>query len=240
MKGIILAGGHGTRLRPMTKVTAKHLLPVYDKPLIYYPVQTLVNAGVKDILFIVAPDHAGDFLNLLGSGKDFNANFSYEIQEDPKGIADAYIIGESFIGDDDVTLILGDNVFFEDFGESIRSFKSGALAFAKEVHDPERFGIVKFDANGKAEVIREKPTEFLSNYALTGLYVTDRRAIEVAKQLKPSPRGELEISDGILAWYLQKGELSVEIVKDDWVDAGTFESLYMASTLVRGRKQKQE
>jgi glucose-1-phosphate thymidylyltransferase len=240
MKGIILTAGHGTRLRPLTKVTSKQLLPVYDKPLIFYPLDTLLKAGIREILFIVSPDHAGDFLKLLGSGKDFGAKFVYEIQDKPEGIAQAYIIGEPFIGEENVALILGDNIFLDDFSASIKAFKSGALAFAKEVPDPERFGVVKFDETGKAAEIKEKPQEFLSEYALTGLYVTDNKAIEIAKGLQPSARGELEITDGVLRAYLQKNELSVEIVKDEWIDAGTFESLFRASELMRNRKLNQK
>ncbi|HSW89895.1 MAG TPA: sugar phosphate nucleotidyltransferase, partial [Patescibacteria group bacterium] len=173
MKGIILAGGAGTRLHPLTKVTSKQLLPIYNKPMIFYPLQTLLDAGIKEVLIIVAPDHAGDFLKLLGSGKDFGCKFSYEIQDKPEGLAQAFIIGENFIGKDDVTLILGDNLFDDNFSQAVKGFKSGARVFAKEVKDPERFGIVTFDQHKKVVSIIEKPKNPTSNYAVTGLYVYD-------------------------------------------------------------------
>jgi glucose-1-phosphate thymidylyltransferase len=235
MKGIILAGGSGSRLSPLTKVTSKQLLPIYDRPMIFYPLETLLNAGIKDILIIVAPDRAGDFLRLLGSGKDFDARFAYEIQDKPEGLAQAFIIGSSFIGNDSVCLILGDNIFEQDFSDRIKNFKSGGHIFAKEVPDPERFGVVKFNEQGKAEQIVEKPKEFISNFAITGVYLFDSRVTEAAQSLKPSPRGELEITD-IHNWYLQKNELSVDIVSGEWIDAGTFESLYRASELARNKK----
>lgn len=238
MKGIILAAGKGTRLAPLTKVTSKQLLPIYDKPMIFYPLQTLLDAGIKDILFIVAPDRAGDFLRLLGSGKEFGARFAYEIQDVPEGIAQAFTIGETFIKDDSVCLILGDNIFEEDFSGRIKSFKSGGHIFAKHVPDPERFGVVKFDESGKAEKIEEKPKEYLSNYAITGLYLFDNRVVEAARSVRPSPRGELEITD-VQKWYLQKNELSVDIVTGEWVDAGTFESFFRATELARNKKLKQ-
>jgi glucose-1-phosphate thymidylyltransferase len=239
MKGIILSGGSGTRLSPLTKVTSKQLLPVYDKPMIMYPLETLLRAGIKDILVIVAPDRAGDFVRLLGSGKDFGARIAYEVQDKPEGLAQAFILGETFIGDDSACLILGDNIFEDDFSERIKGFKSGGHIFAKEVTDPERFGVVKFNQEGKAEKIVEKPKEFLSNYAITGLYIFDNRVVNISKGLKPSARGELEITD-IHNWYLNKGELNVDIVKGEWVDAGTFESLYRAGELARKKKLKLE
>jgi len=232
MKGIILSGGSGTRLAPLTKVTSKQLLPVYDKPMIFYPLETLLKAGINDILFIVAPERAGDYLRLLGSGKEFGARFAYEIQDKPEGLAQAFIIGENFIDGDSVTMILGDNIFEDDFSNTIKSFKTGAHVFAKEVHDPERFGVVKFDEQMNAVKIVEKPKEFLSNHALTGLYIFDQRVIEAAKSLKPSARGELEITD-LHNWYLGKNELKVDLVNGEWIDAGTFESLYKASELAR-------
>ncbi len=228
MKGIILAGGGGTRLSPLTKITSKQLLPVYDKPMVFYPLNTLLKAGIKEILFIVSPDHPGDFLKLLGSGKEFGAKFTYEIQDKPEGLAQAFIIGEDFIGDDNVTLILGDNIFEDDFSGSIKKFKSGGLIFAKKVTDPERFGVVKFDSKGKAIQIEEKPKKFISSYAIPGLYVYDRRVVEAARKIKPSSRGELEITD-LHNWYLKKGELKVDLVKGEWIDAGTFDSLARAT-----------
>lgn len=237
MKGIILSGGSGTRLSPLTKVTSKQLLPVYNKPMIMYPLETLLKAGIKDILIIVAPDHAGDYLKLLGSGKEFGARFAYEVQDKPEGLAQAFIIGENFIEDDNVCMILGDNIFEDDVSDKIKNFKSGGYIFAKEVHDPERFGVVKFDDQMNAERIEEKPKEFFSNFALTGLYIFDKRVVAAAKSLKPSARGELEITD-LHKWYLQKGELKVDIVKGEWIDAGTFESLYKASELARKKELK--
>ncbi|KKP91243.1 MAG: Glucose-1-phosphate thymidylyltransferase [Parcubacteria group bacterium GW2011_GWA2_36_10] len=232
MKGIILSGGLGTRLLPLTKITSKQLLPIYNRPMIYYPLNTLIKAGIKEILIIVAPDRAGDYLNLLGSGKQFGVKFTYEIQDKPAGLTEAFVIGENFIDDDDVVMILGDNIFEDDLSEAIKSFKSGAKLFAKKVPDPERFGVVKFDANFKAEKIVEKPKEFLSDYALTGLYIYDHRVIEVAKNCKPSDRGELEITD-LHNWYLARNEVEIAVVEGEWLDAGTFESLYKAQALAK-------
>jgi len=224
MKGIVLAGGRATRLRPLTKITSKQLLPVYDKPMIYYPIQTLIKGGIKDILVIVAPEYSGHFLHLLGSGKDMGVKFSFEIQEEPGGIAQAFIVGERFIGKDPVTLILGDNIFDYDFSESIKSFTTGAKIFAKEVSDPERFGVVEFDAQHKALSIEEKPKSPKSNYAVVGMYIYDNRVVDIAKNLKPSERGEVEITDVNKA-YLEKGELEVDVIDGIWEDAGTFDSL---------------
>lgn len=236
MKGIILSGGSATRLRPCTKVTSKQLLPVYNRPMIYYPLNTLIKAGIKEILVIIAPDCAGDYLNLLGSGKDFGVKFIYEIQDKPRGLADAFIIGEKFIDNDNVTMILGDNIFEDDLSEEIKKFKSGGKVFAKKVSDPERFGVVKFDENMKAVKIEEKPKEWLSDYALTGLYVFDSRVVEAAKSVKPSERGELEITD-LHNWYLKKGELEVAMVAGEWIDAGTFDSLLKAQILAKEKLQ---
>ena len=232
MKGIILSGGLGTRLLPLTKITSKQLLPIYNRPMIYYPLNTLAKAGIKEILIIVSPDRAGDYLNLLGSGKQWGLKFTYEIQDKPAGLPQAFVIGENFIGKEDVVMILGDNIFEDDLSEEIKSFKGGAKLFAKKVPDPERFGVVKFDANFKAEKIVEKPKEFLSDYALTGLYVYDNRVIEVAKNCKPSARGEFEITD-LHNWYLEHNEVEIAVVEGEWLDAGTFESLYKAQTLAK-------
>ncbi len=232
MRGIILSGGSGTRLRPLTKITSKQLLPIYHRPMIYYPLNTLIKAGIKEILIIIAPERAGDYLNLLGSGKEFGVKFTYEIQDKPEGLAQAFIIGEKFIGDDDVTMILGDNIFEDDFTEEIINFKGGAKIFAKKVDDPERFGVVKFNEEMKAEKIVEKPKEYLSNYAVTGLYVYDKRVIEISKQMKASERGELEITD-VNNWFLEKGELEVAEVKGEWLDAGTFDSLLKAQNFAK-------
>lgn len=236
MKGIILSGGSATRLRPCTKVTSKQLLPVYNRPMIYYPLNTLIKAGIKDILIIVAPERAGDFLNLLGSGKEFGVNFVYEIQDKPGGLPEAFIIGEKFIGDDNVVLILGDNIFENDLSKEIENFKAGGKVFAKKVADPERFGVVKFDSQMKAEKIVEKPKEWISDHAITGLYIYDSRVVEAAKGLKTSERGELEIVD-LHNWYLQKGELEVAQVEGEWIDAGTFDSLLKAQILAKEKLQ---
>lgn len=228
MKGIILAGGRATRLRPLTKITSKQLLPVYNKPMIFYPIETLVKSGITEILIIMAPDYSGHFLNLLGSGKDFGAKFSYEIQEEPRGLADAFIIGDNFIGDDNVTMILGDNIFDYDFTDSIKTFQSGAKIFAKKVPDPERFGVVEFDADNNVLSIVEKPKEPKSSYAAVGIYIYDRQVVSIAKNLQPSPRGEIEITDVNNA-YLKMGQLKVGIIDSIWQDAGTFDSLLEAN-----------
>lgn len=236
MKGIILSGGSATRLRPCTKVTSKQLLPVYNRPMIYYPLNTLIKAGIKDILIIVSPEQAGQYLNLLGSGKDFGVKFTYEIQDKPEGLAQAFLIGENFIDEDSVCMILGDNIFEDDFSDDIKNFKSGAKIFAKEVSDPKRFGVVEFDKNLKAISIEEKPEEPKSNYCVTGLYVYDNQVIDIAKNLKPSVRGELEITD-INKVYLQKKELEVAMVRGTWIDAGTFDSLLEAQLLAKDKLQ---
>src|SRR3989344_2721987 len=227
MKGIILAGGSGTRLRPLTKITSKQLLPIYNKPMIFYPLETLIKAGIRDILIIVAPERAGDFLNLLGSGRQFDCKFTYEIQDKPEGLAQSLIIGENFLGDDAVTLILGDNLFEDDFSKEVATFHKGARIFAKEVADPERYGVVEFDDQNKAISIVEKPEHPKSNYAVTGLYIYDNTAIQKAKALKPSPRGELEITDLNMV-YLQEKSLDVSFVRGRWLDTGTFEAMFEA------------
>lgn len=224
MKGIILAGGNATRLRPLTKITSKQLLPVYNKPMIFYPIETLVRAGITEILIIIAPEYAGHFLNLLGTGKDFGAKFTYEIQEKPRGLADAFLVGEQFIGDDNVTMILGDNIFDEDFSEYIQNFKKGGIVFAKEIPDPERYGVIEFDENKNVLSIIEKPKDPKSKFAMVGLYILDNRASEFAKNVKPSARGELEIPD-VINQYRERGELKVGFIRNIWEDAGTFDSL---------------
>ncbi len=231
MKGIILAGGRATRLRPLTKITSKQLLPIYDKPMIFYPIETLVQAGIKEILIIIAPDYAGHFLNLLGSGKEFGAKFTYEIQDDPRGLADAFIIGENFIGKDNVTLILGDNIFDHDFSDSIKNFSGGARIFAKKVADPARFGVVEFDATNKVLSIVEKPEQPKSDYAVVGMYIYDNTVVNMAKNLAPSARGEIEITD-INNAYLEQGALNVDIIKGVWEDAGTFDSLLRVNNIM--------
>lgn len=232
MRGIILSGGSGTRLRPLTKITSKQLLPIYNKPMIYYPLNTLIQAGIKEILIIVSPERAGDYLNLLGSGKQFGVKFTYEIQDKPEGLAQAFLIGENFIDQENVAMILGDNIFEDDFSEEIKNFQGGAKIFAKHVSDPERFGVVKFDDNHRAEKLVEKPQEYLSNYAVTGLYVCDHKVVSIAKNIKPSVRGELEIID-VLNSYLEKSELDVAMVNGEWLDAGTFDSLLRAQNLAK-------
>jgi glucose-1-phosphate thymidylyltransferase len=234
MKGIILSGGSGTRLRPLTKITSKQLLPVYNRPMIYYPLNTLVRAGIKDILIIVAPEKAGDYLNLLGSGKEFGVKFTYEIQDKPNGLAEAFIIGESFLDNDNVTMILGDNIFEDDFTEHIRSFEKGGRIFAKEVPDPERFGVVEFDADHKVLSIEEKPKTPKSRFAIPGLYIFDARVVRFAKEVQASERGELEIVD-LHRRYLEAGELDVRTFSGEWLDAGTFDSLMRASLLAQER-----
>ena len=237
MKGIILSGGLGTRLRPLTKVISKQLLPVYNKPMIFYPLNTLIKAGVKDILIVVAPESAEAYKNLLGSGEEFGVSLTYAIQEKPSGLPEAFIIGEKFISKENVVLILGDNIFEDDMSEAISSFKGGGKVFAKKVSDPGRLGVVKFDAKMKAEKIVEKPKEWLSDYGITGLYLYDNRVIQVAKKLKPSARGELEIVD-LHNWYLSRGELEVSIINGAWIDAGTFNSLLEAQILAKEKLQE--
>jgi len=238
MKGIILAGGNATRLRPLTKITSKQLLPVYDKPMIYYPINTLVSSGIKDILIIISPQYSGHFLNLLGSGKDFGARFSYAIQDVPKGLADAFIVGEDFLDNDNVTMILGDNIFDNGFSKEIKSFKSGAMVFAKKVDDPGRFGVVEFDKDGNVLSIIEKPEEPKSDYAVVGLYTYDSRVVEYAKSLTPSARGELEITD-LNNLYLKNKELKVELFDGLWADAGTFDSLLEVSNYMAKKAKKE-
>jgi glucose-1-phosphate thymidylyltransferase len=233
MKGIILAGGTGSRLYPLTKVTNKHLLPIYDKPMIYYPLKTLMDAGIKDIMIVSGRGHVGHFLELLGSGSDFGANFSYEIQKDAGGIAQALGLTEKFADGDDITVILGDNIFQDNVNEHANSFKSGARIFLKAVGDAHRFGVAEVDEkNNRVVGIEEKPASPKSSYAVTGLYIYDNRVFDIIKTLKPSNRGELEITD-VNNEYVRKGELSYSILNGYWSDAGTFESLFRASEMVR-------
>lgn len=234
MKGIILAGGTGTRLRPLTLVTSKQLLPIYDKPMVFYPLQTLLNAGIKEILIIVAPERAGDFLHVLGSGKEWGAKFTYEIQDKPAGLADAFRIGADFIDDGSVTMILGDNLFLgkdEEVSDAITTFTSGGRVFAREVPDARPFGVVEFDAKGKVLSIEEKPAQPKSNFALIGLYIFDHQVVEIAKNLVPSARGEIEITD-IHKAYLERGQLDVRMYTGEWLDTGTPSSLLKAGILV--------
>jgi len=233
MKGIILAGGTATRLFPMTATTSKQLLPVYDRQMIFYPLNTLIKAGIKDILIIVAPEHSGQFLNLLGSlFKKYGIHITFEVQSVPRGLAEALTLGENHIGDDNVALILGDNIFEDDFSKQIKEFRSGGHVFAKKVSDPERFGVVKFNKNNRAVEIVEKPKDWISDYAVTGLYLFDNDCIEIAKNIKPSERGEVEITE-VNKTYLRKKQLEVTIFEGEWLDAGTPDSLLEASRIVK-------
>lgn len=233
MKGIILAGGRATRLRPLTTVISKQLLPVYNQPMIFYPIQTLIRAGIKDILIIIAPENAGQYLNLLGDGSEFGVHFSYIVQKEPRGLPEAFVLGEKFIDGDNVTMILGDNIFLgDDFSRLIKDFKNGGMIFAKEVEDPERYGVVEFDRDFKVKSIEEKPEHPKSNYAIVGLYTFDSRVSQAARDLKPSARGEFEITD-LHKFYLEKGELKVNIFETVWEDAGTFDSLLRAGQIAQ-------
>ncbi len=240
MKGIVLAGGSGTRLYPITKQISKQMLPIYDKPMIYYPVSVLMLAGIRDILIISTPQDISRFENLLGDGSKFGINLTYKVQEEPKGLAQAFTLGEEFIGEDNVAMILGDNIFYgnglqKKLKNAIKNTEKGiASVFGYNVPDPERFGVVEFDKNGKVVSIEEKPEHPKSNYAATGLYFYDNRVIEYAKSLKPSARGEYEITD-INKIYLENGDLSVEVLGRgySWLDTGTFDSLNDASDFVR-------
>ena len=244
MKGIILAGGKGTRLYPLTMAISKQLLPVYDKPMIYYPLSMLMLAGIRDVLVITTPEDSDQYRRLLGDGSRLGMNFQYAIQAVPRGLADAFLVGKEFIGDDKVCLILGDNIFFgHGLPQVLRSAAeqdSGSVVFAYPVRDPERYGVVEFDESGKAISLEEKPLKPRSNFAVPGIYFYDNRVVRYAEELKPSPRGEIEITD-INKRYLSDGELSVKVLGRGvaWLDAGTHESLLQASMFVQAVEDRQ-
>jgi len=234
MKGVLICGGSGTRLKPLTDITNKSLLPVYDKPLILYPLQVLLDAGIKDIVVISGSEHVDQMAGFLGSGARFGCQCSYLVQDEPKGIAQALGLAESFAGGDNICAILGDNIYFDNLSQDIRNFRSGAHLFLKEVHDPERFGVATM--NGSRVVsIEEKPENPKTNLAVTGCYVYDNRCFDVIKNLTPSARGEFEITD-VTDWYAKQDLADATVLNDHWIDAGTFESLYRAAHLVRERK----
>lgn len=231
MKGIILAGGNGRRLNPLTEVTNKHLLPVYDKPMIFYPLNTLMQTGIRDILIVTGKEYAGGFLKLLGSGREFGCKFTFEVQEDAKGIAHALLLAEDFVDGEDCATILGDNIFEDNFASPVNYFRSGAHIFLKEMPDAKRFGVAEIKGN-KIITIEEKPQNPKSSYAVTGFYLYDADVFKIIKTLKPSGRGELEITD-VNNYYIKQEKMTYTTISGSWSDAGTFESLYRANTIAR-------
>ena len=236
MKGILICGGTGSRLRPLTDVTNKSLLPVYDEPLINYPLKVLLDAGIKEVMVVSGTEHIDQIAEYLGGGDKFNCAFSYTVQEKPEGIAQALGLAESFADEESVCALLGDNIYFDNLAPVIKSFEKGGHIFLKEVPDPKRFGVVELEGD-KVISIEEKPNEPKSNLAHTGCYVYDARCFEIAKNLTPSDRGELEITD-ISKWYMDQGELKASILENEWIDAGTFESLFKAAELARAKKNQ--
>lgn len=237
MKGILICGGTGSRLRPLTEITNKSLLPVYDKPLIHYPLQTLIDAGISDIIIISGNEHIDQMAGYLGSGHPFHCRFTYRVQDEPKGIAHALGMAEEFADGDDVCAILGDNIYFDHLENAITSFRGGAHLFVKQVPDAQRFGVAEMGAEGRVLSIEEKPLKPKSDYAVTGCYLYDARCFEIIRTLQPSARGELEITD-VSRVYMERGEIAATVLRDEWIDAGTFESLHRASALVRERKMR--
>jgi glucose-1-phosphate thymidylyltransferase len=236
MKGVLICGGSGTRLKPLTEITNKSLLAVYHKPLILFPLQVLLDADIKHIAIVSSSEHVDQMAGFLGSGNRFGCEFSYRVQDEPKGIAQALGLAENFVGDDDICAILGDNIYFDNLVPAIQNFKGGAHLFLKDVHDPERFGVATLENNIVTDIV-EKPEHPKSKFAVTGCYVYDKRCFDVIRTMKPSARGELEITD-VSNWYVQKKEATATVLQKEWIDAGTFESLFQASSLVRDQQRK--
>ena len=239
MKGILICGGTGSRLRPLTEITNKSLLPVYDKPLILYPLETLREGGIKDIMIVSGNEHIDQMAGFLGSGERFGCKFTYRVQDRPEGIAQALGMAAEFADGESVCAVLGDNIYFDHIGPAIAAFRGGAHVFLKEVPDAQRFGVAEIGDGGRVLSIEEKPERPKSPFAVTGCYIYDHRCFDVVRQLQPSPRGEYEITD-VSRWYLERGELTASVLGDHWIDAGTFESLYRAATLVRERQKRLE
>ncbi|MCT4592163.1 MAG: sugar phosphate nucleotidyltransferase [Candidatus Gracilibacteria bacterium] len=238
-KGVILAGGTGTRLYPATKITNKHLLPIYNRPMIYYPIETLKRAGIEEVLIICGDEHAGDFTRLLQDGDEFGMHFTYRVQVGSGGIAQALSLAENFACNENIAVILGDNIYEDDFSDIISDFEQGAHIFLKKVHDPERFGVAELDKNKKVINIEEKPLKAKTNYAATGLYLYDKTVFDKIKKCKPSTRGELEITD-VSNMYINSSEMTASFCQGEWTDAGTHESFFRASSIARDLILKNE